>query len=260
MPLFVGLWFHSLRDRLLAASAILSATFIVITSSSSGPLLAYLMGMVGLTCWAFRSNMRAIRWGIVVLLLSLHAYMKAPVWFLIARVSNLVGGGGWHRSELIDTAIRHFNEWWLMGTTYTAHWMPYALAINPNTADITNQFISEGLSGGILSMCLFIWMIVQCFKMNGMAAHNDTQFSLPERFMIWSLGCALLGHVASFLSVTYFDQIIIFWYLVIAMIAALVERNSSVWTIYVDYQTGTSPETGPLSMKYVSCPEVGKGT
>ncbi len=106
------------------------------------------MGMVGLSFWAFRSNMRAVRWGIVFLLVALHAYMKAPVWFLIARLGDAVGGGGWHRAALIDAAIRHFNEWWLIGTTYTAHWMPTTLAISPNSADLTNQFISEGVNGG----------------------------------------------------------------------------------------------------------------
>jgi hypothetical protein len=138
--------------------------------------------------------------------------------------------------------------------------MSYGIAINPDMADITNQFISEGISGGLLSMCLFIWLIVKCFKATGLAARNDAQFSHPERFMIWSVGCALLGHVASFLSVTYFDQIIIFWYLILAMIAALVELGPSVWTIYVDYQAESLPGMESSSMKYLSCPEVSKAT
>ncbi len=71
--------------------------------------------------------MRAIRWGIVVILLALHAVMKAPVWFLISRLSELTGGSGWYRSALIDAFIRHFDEWWLIGTGYTAHWMPTGL-------------------------------------------------------------------------------------------------------------------------------------
>jgi hypothetical protein len=237
MPLFVGLWFQNRRNRLLAAGAVVAATIIVFASSSSGPLLAYFVGMVALICWPFRFNMRAIRWGIVLSLLLLHAVMKAPVWFLMDRMSGMLGmGSGWYRSALIDAAIRHFNEWWLIGTTYTAHWMPFALAINPNMADITNQFISEGVNGGLISLCLFIWLIVKCFKTTGEAAHHESQLSNLDQFMVWSLGCALLGHVASLLSVTYFDQIIIFWYLILAMIATLVELSPSVWTIYVDYQ------------------------
>ena len=42
--------------------------------------------------------------------------MKAPVWaILIARVSDLVGGGGWHRAFIIDVCIKNFGTWWLIG-------------------------------------------------------------------------------------------------------------------------------------------------
>jgi hypothetical protein len=243
LPLFVGLWFNDSRNRLIAAGAILAATIIVITSSSSGPLLAYLAGMVGLLLWFYRQHLRILLWGGVFSLLALHIYMKAPVWYLIARMSGMLGmGTGWHRSELIDAAIRHFDEWWLIGTTYTAHWMPYSLEINPNMADITNQFISEGVTGGLLSMCLFIGLIIKCFKMIGPVIHSEFQLSRHDRIMIWSLGCALFGHVASFISVTYFDQIIIFWYLLIAMIATLahIDVEVSELEIYVIPSSDTS--------------------
>jgi hypothetical protein len=93
--------------------------------------------------------------------------------------------------------------------------------------------------------------------MIGPAIHNDDRVTRPEQLVIWSLGCALLGHVASFFSVTYFDQIIIFWYLVIAMIAILNDLNPSDMTIYVEFQTDLSPEMKTPSMKFNSCPNVG---
>jgi hypothetical protein len=228
LPLFVGLWFYNERNRRLAAFAIVAATIIVISSSSSGPLIAYIAGTFGLILWVYRAKMKYIQLGAVILLLVLHMVMKAPVWFLIDRVSGLIGGGGWHRSAIIDAAIHHFNEWWLMGTTYTAHWMATGLAIDPNNTDITNQFIAEGIRGGLISVVLFIWLITRCFKAVGLASRNEDRFSQSERIMMWSIGCALLGHVTSFFSVSYFDQIIIFWYLVIAMTATLLELNPSV--------------------------------
>jgi hypothetical protein len=225
LPLFVGLWAQTSRNRLLATAAILAATIIVLTSASSGPLLAYLVSVIGLLFWYFRSQMKAIRRGIVVLLVALHIYMKAPIWFLISRLSDITGGGGWYRSALIDAAISHLDEWWLIGTDYTAHWMPTGLALDPNMTDIVNQFIAQGVNGGLLSMGLFIWMIVQCFKATGAAVRNEIMFSSHERFMIWCLGCTILGHVASFFSVSYFDQITIYWYLIIAMIASLLQSG-----------------------------------
>ncbi len=163
--------------------------------------------------------------------------MKAPVWYLIARIGSVIGGGGWYRSALINASIQHFNEWWLMGTIYTANWMPTTLAINPDRADITNQFIAEGVNGGLISMILFIFLIAKCFQAVGDTAHDETSFSRRERFMIWAIGCALFGHVASFFSVAYFDQIIIFWYLAVAMCATLLELNVSPGTIFVVRET-----------------------
>ncbi|TKB74839.1 MAG: hypothetical protein E8D46_04595 [Nitrospira sp.] len=225
LPLFVGLWVYSTRDRLLAGGAILSATIIVVASSSSGPLLAFVVSVVGLLCWRARANMRAIRWGIVIFVLAAHAFMKAPVWFLIARLSDLTGGGGWYRSALIDAFITHFDEWWLYGTGYTAHWMPTGLSIDPTKTDIVNQFVAEGVNGGLLELSLFIWLIVHCFRTTGEAVRSEVRYSFPEQFMIWSLGCTILSHVVSFLSVSYFDQIVIFWFMIIAMIVALLHGS-----------------------------------
>lgn len=222
VPLFVGLWVYSTRDRFLAVGAILAATIIVFASSSSGPLMAYLASVVGLLCWRARDNMRAIRWGAVVIVVALHAVMKAPVWFLISKLSEITGGTGWYRSALIDAFINNFDEWWLIGTGYTAHWMPTGIAIDPTRADIVNQFVAQGVNGGLLGLSLFIWLIVSCFKTTGVAIRTEALDSFQEKFMIWSLGCTLLSHVVSFFSVTYFDQIIIFWYMLIAMIVALV--------------------------------------
>jgi hypothetical protein len=231
MPLFVGLWSYDKQNRRFAAVAFVAATVIVIASSSSGPLLAYVISVIGLFFWAYRSKMKSIRRGIVFSLVALHLIMKAPVWFLIARIGDVVGGGGWYRAALIDAAIRHFNEWWLMGTAYTAHWMPTGLSADPNNTDITNQFIAVGVGGGLISMILFIWLVVKCFKAVGLSARNEALFSRPERFLIWSVGCALLGHIASFFSVSYFDQIIIFWYMVVAMTAMLLGLNPAASTI-----------------------------
>jgi uncharacterized membrane protein len=96
-------------------------------------------------------------------------------------------------------------------------------------ADIVNHFVAQGVSGGLLCLILFIWLIVMCFKTTGKAILDEARFSSSERFMIWSLGCALLSHVASFFSVSYFDQLSVFWYFLIGMIASLSsDRNSQV--------------------------------
>ena len=131
--------------------------------------------------------MRTIRWGMLLTLLGVAAVMKQPVWFLIARVSDLTGGGGWYRSALIDAAIQHFDEWWLIGTGYTAHWMAFTGNASENHADITNQFVSQGINGGFFAVLLLIWLIVKCFKAVGIAVPTPG-CSVGTQFAIWAMG------------------------------------------------------------------------
>jgi hypothetical protein len=225
MPLFVGLWVYSKRDRVLAALAFVAATVIVMTSQSSGAFSAYILTLVGFLCWLARGQMRLLRWAIVLSLIGLAMVMNAPIWFLIDRFSELVGGDGWYRSKLIDSAVSNVNEWWLVGTGYTAHWMETGIPGNPYSADIVNEFVNQGIRGGMLALGLFIWLLKRCFAIAGEGARHE-RHTPSHRFLAWTLGCAVLSHVASFFSVTYYDQIIIFWYMLIAMLAAIATENA----------------------------------
>lgn len=227
LPLFVGLWVKDRGNRLFAAAGVVSATIITVASASGGPALSYGFGVIALMLWRFRNHMRKIRWGIFFGLVALHMVMKGPVWYLMSKISDLVGGSGWHRAYLIDTAIQHFGEWWLLGATYTAHWMPYGIPNMPGKADITNQFIGEGVDGGLLSMILFITMIVLCFRQVGKRLRVLTDAPLGVRFTLWSLGAALFAHVMSFLGIGYFDQIIVAWFLLLSVIAAMTELQDN---------------------------------
>jgi hypothetical protein len=122
-PLFFALWNRQTKGRIFAYIGIISSTIITVASASSGPLMAYLASIIGLFFWPLRNKMRFVRWALLAGIAMLAVFMKAPIWFLIGRLSAITGGTGWDRSELIDEAIKHFSEWWLLGTTYTAHWI-----------------------------------------------------------------------------------------------------------------------------------------
>lgn len=220
-PLIAGQWIRCKDFRTISTLGFLGAIAITFTSASSGPALAFLFGLIGLLMWPLNAHMQLIRRIIMVSAVLLHLFMKAPVWFVIARISDLVGGTGYHRSVLIDQAINHFDEWWLVGTTYTAHWMPYVLPSSPGYIDITNQYIAEGVTGGIGRMGLFIAILVCAFKNIGTGLRFQRETGNGYFFLLWSLGASLFSHMVSFISVSYFDQIIVFWYLLLAMIATI---------------------------------------
>src|ERR1035438_2408756 len=105
LPLFVGLaW-----DRRLLGRAVLGVGLcvaIVVLSHSGGPSSVLAVAGVGWLLWPIRKKMQLFRRGLGALILLLALVMKAPVWYLLARITALTGGSGWHRSYLIDVAFR----------------------------------------------------------------------------------------------------------------------------------------------------------
>jgi hypothetical protein len=233
IPLFGALWHYRPNHRPLAAAATVSAIFISLVASSSGAFLTIFAAIGGLALWKARTHMPLIRWGAVAAIFVLAIVMNAPVWYVMANLGSVFGGTGWHRAWLIDQAIWHINEWWLFGTNYTAHWGPQGQVTdsNPNMMDITNQYIAEGVNGGLLKLGLFIAIIVSCFKGLGQVLRAIPPIS-PAGFFVWAFGVSLFTHCFSFLSITYFDQSIVLWYWLLAVIACLGTLRSANWATF----------------------------
>ena len=218
-PLFVGLWAWDRERRLLPFLAVAASLAIVFTSSSSGALLALMAAFIGVALWPWRSGLPLMRKAGVLALLAVALVMNAPVWYLFAHASTLIGGEGWHRAWLIDQAVSHVDEWALFGTIRTAHWGPAGevIAADPNMMDITNHYVMEGVKGGALKLLLFIALIVTCFKRSGRYM-ADASAPVERKFFIWCLGVSLVTHCVAFLSVNYFDQTILVWFWLVAVV------------------------------------------
>lgn len=228
MPVFISLWLEKGKQKVIAFIGIVSSMIIMITSASSGPLLVWISAVIALFMWPLRDRMRMLRWTILIALITLHFIMKAPIWYLIGRISTIIGGTGFHRSDLIDTAIKHFNEWWLIGTTNTAHWLDYGVEVDTNMIDVTNQYILEGIYGGSIRMILFIAIIAISFKGIGLGVKYFKDDNFATRFLPWTLGAALFAHVVGFISVAYFDQLTVIWYMLLAMISTISKTSIDV--------------------------------
>lgn len=185
----------------------------VICSASSTPVLGVLAGFVGGLAYFVRYHMRAIRWGLLLVMICLHLMMKAPIWALVARVSAVGGSTSWFRYMLIDSAIRRFSEWALLGTTSTAHWFYGA-------QDLCNYYVYQGVTGGFLTLCLFIVVIIYAFRDVGMLWRRQKR-NTYRQILSWALGVSLFIHCAQFIGVAYIGTITILWYLLLAIIASL---------------------------------------
>jgi len=217
LALFVGLYWQR-EKRFWPAVAIAASLVIVVTSASSGPLLTVMLGIVALALWRWRNQMRTLRYGILGALVSLHLVMKAPVWFLLARVDIVQGSTGYHRAYLIDRAIANFWDWWLVGTKSTWKWADR----DAHLFDVTNAYIQNGASGGLITMVLFIAIIALSFKAVGRSVRlGEASMPIAHRKLTWALGAALFAHAVTYISVTYFDQNFVNWYLLLAMISSV---------------------------------------
>lgn len=218
MPLVILLWKDS---RKLALLGLAVTGVMVLTSASSGPILAVAAIAFALFVWRIRTKLRLMLWGFVAMLVVLNFIMKDPVYFLLARIDLTGKSTGWHRAALIDAAVKNINEWWLAGTDYTRHWMPTGVYWSQDHTDITNHYLKMGVWGGLPLMFVFIFVIAAAFSSVGKALVLARNESKEQRFHIWMLGAILFGHVVSFMSVSYFDQSIVFLYLSFALIGSV---------------------------------------
>ncbi len=221
LPLFAGIIWRDKKKRLVGWLGIAAATVMAMAANSSTALLGFGGGLIGLGFWPIRRWMRPVRWMIVLTLVTLHLSMKAPVWHLISRIDLSGGSSSYHRYQLINQCILHFRDWWLIGTKSYADW-------GWDMWDLSDQYVGTADTAGLVPLLAFIAMIVFGFKYVGSARRAASGDRRRELF-VWALGASLFANVVAFVGIGYFDQTIVAWYALVAMIpiAAYSARRSA---------------------------------
>ncbi|NOR79746.1 MAG: hypothetical protein GQ529_02765 [Methyloprofundus sp.] len=215
LPLVIILW---KKYRKTSIAGIAACTAIIFSSSSSGPIMSVLIAIGAMLMWNWRHYMRFVRRFAILGYIGLDLVMNAPVYYLIARIDLTGSSTSWHRAALIEAAIDHFSEWWLVGTDFTRHWIAYGVPWSANHVDITNHYLVMGVKGGLPLMLLWIAILIKGFSFVGQTLRQETSLPPESRFMMWALGSSLFAHAVTFISVSYFDQSVLFIYLTLAVI------------------------------------------
>jgi hypothetical protein len=195
----------------------------VYASASSGPILMLAFILLGVACWVMRDHMSFIRWMALAVILALAAVMKAPFYFLMARIDIMGGSQSWFRAQLIHSAIEHLSEWWLVGTDYTRHWMATGIGANDRHTDMTNHFLSMGVMGGLPLLIVFVLVCRAAFRDVGRSLQTP-YMNAQHRFFVWALGAVLFGFVMNFFAITLFDQSAMFFWMLVAAIASIASQ------------------------------------
>jgi hypothetical protein len=213
MPLFAARWWASRRQRGFTIVALAAGLVIVLATNSSTSVMAVAAGVFGGLMYRLRNHVRAIWWTALGIMVAMQLVMKSNVWHLLSRINVISGSTGYHRYKLIDEAVNHLGEWWLIGVKDTSHWFH-------GLQDITNQFILEGVRGGLLTMLLFVATLVLAFRglrLRFALVQHDPRLAA----YVWAIGVSLFVHCVCFMGVSYFGQIKLLWYLTLAIIGAI---------------------------------------
>jgi len=213
-PLFVGLWWKEKKGRKYAALGIAATAVIPFATSSSTALFGLIGGVFGLCLWPLRQHMRKIRWGLVLTLISLHLYMTSPVWHLISDVDLTGSSSAYHRYQLVNQCILHFWDWVLVGTKNYASW-------GWEMWDLSNQYVGTADTGGLIPLIAFLAIIALGFKYIGQARKAAAGADRKQELFAWAFGASLFANVVAFFGIGYFDQTIVVWYAILAMISAV---------------------------------------
>jgi len=202
-------------SKILFGAAFTASLICVILSASSTPLLTMVVVAIFSILYRYRFYGRQITFSIVVMLICLQVVMNKPIWHLMARANIFGGSTGWHRYHLVDQFIAHISEWFFLGVQNTEHW-------GTGLSDITNQYVLEGVRGGVITLCLFIFLNIISVRIPAKASILLT--SQVKSRLCWGICVSILGQSISFWGVSYFGQIMLQLYLLFAVIAFIQEQ------------------------------------
>jgi hypothetical protein len=232
LALYIALALGGKRRVETAIGAVLCLVLIVL-SNSGGPLTSTGAVFLGWFLWPLRERMFLVRRAAVALLLLFMIFMKAPIWYLPFKISSVVGGGGFHRSLLMEQAWRHLDQWWLVGMDVkdTGVWMPYVLDTIGGGADMTNQFLVFGVRAGLLAVGLLVGVLSLGFVSVGkllasVRASGDR--NTADQLLLWGLGVSLFVHAVSWLGCSYFDQSWVVWLMHLAAVSSAMQAAAIV--------------------------------
>jgi hypothetical protein len=215
LPLFIGLWVKEKKGRIYAAGGAVGAVIMAITANASTALMGCLGGICAFCFWPLRRNMRAVRWGVIATLAGGQMYMSSPIWHIIQDVDLAGGSSSYHRYLLVDQCIRHFWSWMLIGTKDYGNW-------GLDSFDLSDQYVGTADTAGLIPFILLLMIIVLGFKYVGrMRRFAQTGEDTKQEFFVWAFGASLFANVVAFFGISYFDQTIVAWYALLALICTV---------------------------------------
>jgi len=137
--------------------------------------------------------------------------MHGPVWSLIEKVDFTGGSSNYHRYMLVDNCIRHFSQWWLIGYRNYGDW-------GFDMWDLCNQFVATAVTGGLISLILFIMIYSRSFSAIG-KARKRVEGNRKEEWFLWCIGATVFANVMASFGINYMIQLLMVLFPILACVS-----------------------------------------
>ena len=198
------------------------------SSMSSGPWV--MLGIV-FVCLAMEKSKKWIKSIIIFMIISLilvEIISNRPFYHVIASYANPLGGSGWHRAKLIDLAIEHFDEWWLVG--YGAEDPGWGQTLGMAKTDITNEFILAAVRYGIWGFAALCTILTVVFQYMIHIYKKTTSRAIKS--LAWAFGSVFIALIVCWMSVSFYGQLIPLFYCVLGLAGSfyVFSKNRNFYT------------------------------
>jgi hypothetical protein len=164
--------------------------------------------------------------------------MHGPVWSLIEKIDLTGGSSNYHRYMLVDNCIRHFSDWWLVGYKNYGSW-------GWDMWDLCNQFVVSALTGGLVTLVLYIMIFKRSFRAIGMA-RKRAGWDRRQEWLLWCLGSAVFANIVASFGINYMVHLLMCLFLLLVCV--------SVVAFEAKQTTVRSAEAAPAKVQFQSAP------
>jgi hypothetical protein len=120
--------------------------------------------------------------------------------------------------------------------------------------DLSDQYVGTADAAGLIPLILLLAILVLGFKYVGrMRRAAETKENRKQEFFVWAIGASLFANVIAFFGISYFDQIIVAWYALLAMISTVTlpvrsaeSAGEETFAASPDHGFSPAPASGPV--------------
>ncbi len=204
--------------RTMAYVGSLAAVLGAMSSMSSCAWLAIVTVPLCLALEKKKEWARPLAWSFVLSCIVVEIISNRRFYHVLASYSNFLGGAAWHRAAIIDLAIRHFREWWLLG--YMGRDPGWGPSVGMDHTDVTSEYVEAGVYYGIWGIMVFCMVIFTALRATIRAFRQSTTKEAKSFF--WAVGSFLVAHLLIWGGVAYFNVLEPLLYWVLGIVASTV--------------------------------------